>query len=64
MLVKDFNMNQDELGLVAGFIKNLNSQRTYMVIPIRPPAEAYVKPPTPEKLVGIYALFADELGEE
>lgn len=64
MLVNDFNTNLDELRVIASFIRSLNPWKVYVAIPVRPPAEAYVKPPTPEKLVEIYALFADKLGED
>lgn len=63
MLVNGFNTGPDELNLIADFIKGLNPWRAYVAIPVRPPTEAYVKPPTPEKLVEVYALFADKLGE-
>lgn len=63
MLVDGFNTNLDELGLIADFIKNLNPWRIYIAIPVRPPAEIYVKPPPSEKLVEIYTLFVNKLGE-
>ena len=45
MLVRDINDNEDELGKVASFISGLNTTKSYISIPIRPPAEKWVEPP-------------------
>lgn len=63
MLVNGFNTSLEELKPIADFIQGLAPWRAYIAIPIRPPAEAYAKPPPPERLVEAYALFADKLGE-
>jgi wyosine [tRNA(Phe)-imidazoG37] synthetase (radical SAM superfamily) len=45
MLIRDMNDNVDELGKVARFISGLNTTKSYISIPIRPPAEKWVEPP-------------------
>lgn len=62
MLVEGLNTKLDEVELVAEYIKALNPWRSYISIPVRPPAELFVKPPRPEVLVAVYNVFAEKLG--
>jgi len=41
MLIKDLNNNTKELEKIADFISNLNPDKSYISIPIRPPAEKW-----------------------
>lgn len=48
MLVKDLNDSDQELRSIKGTIDRIKPDRVYILTPIRPPAEAWVKPSTPE----------------
>lgn len=63
MLVDRFNTDVNELERVARFIKRLNPFKTYVAIPVRPPAEPFVRPPPPQKLVEAYNVFNEILEE-
>ena len=45
MLIKDINNNSQELDAIANFIKNINPKKSFISIPIRPPAEKFVTCP-------------------
>lgn len=63
MLVEGFNTEASVLEKTAEFIKGLRPQRAYIAAPVRPPAEPYVRPPTPETIVRAYSIFSERLGE-
>lgn len=62
MLVEGFNTSTEEMSLIAELVRELNPWKAYLAIPIRPPAESYVKPPPPGKLVEAYVSFSSKLG--
>ncbi|WP_434731273.1 radical SAM protein [Thermogladius sp. KZ2Tp1] len=63
MLVDKVNADAAIMERVASFIKLINPAKAYISIPIRPPAEHFARPPSPEKLVEVYEIFRKMLGE-
>lgn len=61
MLVKDINVQQDSLELLAGFLTELHSAKTYLTVPIRPPARSWVNSPEPETLTLVYQILNESL---
>jgi wyosine [tRNA(Phe)-imidazoG37] synthetase (radical SAM superfamily) len=57
MLVEGINDNVIDLKAVAGIIKKLNTAKSYLSIPIRPPAMSSVRPPDAEKLNMAWQIF-------
>ncbi len=62
MLVEGYNDNAEEAKGVAEYLAGVEFHRAYLITPIRPPAEAYVKPPSEDALVRVYQVFAEILG--
>lgn len=60
MIIKDVNDDFQELDEIASFIAQLSPQTSYLSIPIRPPAEANVKPASEKTLTWAYQLFTDQ----
>lgn len=61
MLVRDLNDGEDQIINLADFIKQLSSDTSYLSIPIRPPAEKWVRPPTEEVLIRAYQILSSEI---
>jgi wyosine [tRNA(Phe)-imidazoG37] synthetase (radical SAM superfamily) len=51
MLVKGVNDTEEELRSIAKAVDIVAPDRVYVVTPIRPPAEFWVEPPTPETIL-------------
>ncbi len=51
MLVKGVNDTEEELRSIAKAVRLVAPDRVYVVTPIRPPAESWVKPPAPETII-------------
>jgi len=51
MLVNDINDSDDELMSIKKAVDQINADRVYVLTPIRPPAESWVKPSEPERIV-------------
>jgi wyosine [tRNA(Phe)-imidazoG37] synthetase (radical SAM superfamily) len=51
MLLQDINDNTSALDNFDWFISQINPDRIYITTPIRPPAEPWVKVPTPEAII-------------
>ncbi|RLE54641.1 MAG: radical SAM protein [Thermoprotei archaeon] len=64
MLVHGVNDTEDHIENLAKFIKGLRVDKAYISIPVRPPTEKWVKPPTEEALVKAYSIFVKHLGEK
>ena len=64
MLVRGVNTSRKEYRDTALFLKELGLSKAYISIPIRPPAESFVKPPTEEDLIEAYEEFKGMLGAE
>jgi wyosine [tRNA(Phe)-imidazoG37] synthetase (radical SAM superfamily) len=63
MLAGGVNDDLQSLEMTASFIRSLDAERQHITVPIRPPAEDYVKLPDDEKLALAYAVFTGELNE-
>ncbi len=61
MLVKGVNDNEEEIRRVVEFLVNLNPDKAYVAIPMRPPAENWVEPPTGKTVNLAYQIFKEKL---
>ena len=59
MLVDGMNTSREELEAIADFLSDLGLERTYISVPIRPPAYD-VKPPGDEKIDEAYVVFSSK----
>ncbi len=59
MLIRDINDNIEEMEKIANFIEGLKPKKSYISIPMRPPAEAWVKSATEQTLNMAYQLFKE-----
>ncbi len=57
MLIKDINDNQSDLEDVADFISGLKLEKSYLSIPIRPPAEKWVNPSSEDRINRAFQIF-------
>lgn len=64
MLVHGVNTSRGEYRDISLFLKELGLSKAYISIPIRPPAESFVKPPTERDLVEAYEEFKEVLSAE
>ena len=64
MLVKNVNDNVTEIEKIAKFIKNIRPYKAYIAVPIRPPAETWVKPASEETILKAYNIFCKHIGQE
>ncbi len=62
MLVRNLNDTDDEFLRIASFLKKVKLDKAFIGIPIRPPAEKWVKPPSEEKILSAYNIFRNYLG--
>jgi len=60
MLIQDVNDSVKELENVADFISGLNPKKSYISIPIRPPAEKWVKPVDEHRINMAYQIFKEK----
>ena len=61
MLIRNLNDREDQIRHLTGFIKQLSNETSYLSVPIRPPAEEWVQPPTEEVLIRSYQIMSDEI---
>lgn len=61
MLVRSLNDEESQINKVAGFLKKVAPETSYLSIPTRPPAEKWVMPPTEEVLVRAYHTLSSEV---
>lgn len=59
MMVAELNDGEAELEATAEFLARLRPSTAYIAIPIRPPAEEWVRPPSEEAITLAYAIFRD-----
>lgn len=59
MLVRGINDTPAELKEIAGFIAELNPRKSYISIPIRPPAESSVYPPSEDAVNIAFQIFSE-----
>jgi wyosine [tRNA(Phe)-imidazoG37] synthetase (radical SAM superfamily) len=57
MLVEGVNDSDEELMILAELIVKLNPETAYLSVPIRPPAERWVKPPDTGKLNKAWQIY-------
>jgi len=60
MLVQGLNDGHEQIEKVADFITTLNPKISYISIPIRPPAENWVRPPSEMKINSAYQIFLEK----
>ncbi|MBN2862030.1 MAG: radical SAM protein [Bacteroidales bacterium] len=58
MLVDGVNDSDEELMILAELIEKLDPETAYLSVPIRPPAERWVKPPDTGKLNKAWQIYA------
>jgi wyosine [tRNA(Phe)-imidazoG37] synthetase (radical SAM superfamily) len=61
MLVAGINDKPEMLEHVADFLAAVNPHVAYLAIPTRPPAQADVRAPSDDTIVGAYEILADKL---
>lgn len=61
MLVKGINDSEEDLKSTASFVADINPYKSYISIPIRPPAEGWVIPPEEEVLNMAYQIFSEKI---
>jgi len=59
MLIQNVNDDVKELRKIADFILSLNPKKSYISIPIRPPAEKWVKPADEHMINMAYQIFKE-----
>lgn len=57
MIVKGINDSTDTISALAEAVKEINPEKAYLAVPIRPPAEKFVKLPDAEKLNLVWQTF-------
>lgn len=62
MLVAGVNDDEANLSQVAEFLARLRPHAAYISIPIRPPAERWVRPPAEQAITRAYAAFEEVVG--
>jgi len=60
MLIDNINDTSEEIQKIADFIAKLKPKKSYIAIPIRPPAEKWVKPATESIINMAYQTFIDK----
>ncbi len=58
MLIKGLNDDVESIGEVAAFLRDVKPRRAYLSVPIRPPAEGWVRGPGEDALNRAYQLLA------
>jgi len=58
MLVKGINDSYREIEKISKFISEIKPKQSYISVPIRPPAESWVKIPNEEHLNAAYQIFS------
>jgi len=58
MLIKGVNDGTRELSKISEYLARVNPKKSYLSIPIRPPAESWVEPADEHTLSVAYALFS------
>jgi wyosine [tRNA(Phe)-imidazoG37] synthetase (radical SAM superfamily)/SAM-dependent methyltransferase len=61
MLVRDVNADERHICALAGFLARLRPKTSYLAVPTRPPAEAWVKPPREETVNRAFQIVAEHV---
>ncbi|MEA2074620.1 MAG: radical SAM protein [Euryarchaeota archaeon] len=59
MLVKGLNDSEEELEAIKSRLEHIEPNRTYINVPIRPPAEPWAVPPDKESIALAHAILGD-----
>lgn len=59
MLVAGCNDTEEEIGKIADLIAELKAVKSYISVPIRPPAEKWAAAPGPDTVAAAYQIFKD-----
>ena len=57
MLVEGVNTSVENAVATGEFIAKLKPSKAYVSVPVRPPCESWVRPPSPESLLEYYMVF-------
>ena len=63
MLVRNLNDDAREIGKIADFLTELRPARAYLSIPTRPPALAWVHPPSAKAVNQAYQIFHERIDQ-
>ena len=63
MLIKNINDSSQNIERVANFLSQLKPSRSYLSLPIRPPAERWVQAPPEEIVNQSYYLFKEKIDQ-
>lgn len=63
MLIRNINDNGQQIEKVADFLAQLKPSRSYLSLPIRPPAERWVQAPPEEMVNQSYYLFKEKIDQ-
>jgi len=63
MLIKNINDNSQHIKRVADFLAQLKPSRSYLSLPIRPPAERWVQTPSEEVVNQSYYIFKEKVDQ-
>jgi len=63
MLIDNVDYNSD-LERISEILKSINPRKAYISVPIRPPAESWVTPPSEDVINEAYNIFSKKLGED
>jgi len=61
MLVKGLNDEEEHLEEIARYLSSVNPSKSYLAIPIRPPAENYIQSPSEEVINRSFQIFIEYL---
>jgi wyosine [tRNA(Phe)-imidazoG37] synthetase (radical SAM superfamily) len=63
MLIRDINDDSQHIERVADFLAQLKPSRSYLSLPIRPPADRWVQSPSEEVVNQSYNLFKEKIDQ-
>ena len=63
MLIRDINDDSQHIGRVADFLAQLKPSRSYLSLPIRPPADSWVQSPSEEVVNQSYYIFKEKVDQ-
>jgi wyosine [tRNA(Phe)-imidazoG37] synthetase (radical SAM superfamily) len=64
MLMDGVNDSPEEVKSIADFLTRLRPSKAYIAVPIRPPAETWIRPANEEAVNMAYQTFSEALGDD
>lgn len=61
MIVKNLNDREEDIQSLANFLYKTNPYKSYISIPIRPPAEKWVEKPEEEIIINAYNILKGKI---